>query len=106
MLITTAIGNLGQDPRIADVNGTPVANFSICSNDRVPGRDEPITTWIDVVAWNGLTNVAKLLKKGEKVAISGNLREKKRHKTSEGFTVIEHVLRAETIELLGRGKRD
>lgn len=72
------IGNLGQDPETKTLeNGKKVAKFTIATNDSFKnGEGQKIdeTTWHNVVAWNGLADIAgKYLKKGSQVAIEGRI---------------------------------
>jgi len=72
------IGNLGQDPEIRTLeSGKKVAHFTLATNeDYKNGEGQKIseTTWHNIVAWNGLADVAgKFLKKGKQVAVEGRL---------------------------------
>ncbi len=72
------IGNLGQDPEIKDLeNGKKVVHFTIATNDAYKSNDGQKveeTTWHNIVAWNGLAEIAaKFLKKGREVAVDGRL---------------------------------
>ena len=72
------IGNLGQDPEIKNLeNGKKVVNFTIATKDSYKNNDGQKveeTTWHNIVAWNGLAELAsKYLKKGREVAIDGRL---------------------------------
>lgn len=73
------IGNAGKDPEITVVKGDKkVTKFSIAVNE-YGGKDESgarVTTamWVNIVAWEkNAENLAKYLKKGNKVAIIGRL---------------------------------
>jgi single-strand DNA-binding protein len=72
------IGNLGQDPEIRTLdNGKKVASFTLATNDDFKGADGQKvseTTWHNIVAWNGLADVAgNYLKKGGQVAVEGRI---------------------------------
>ncbi len=72
------IGNLGQDPEIKNLeNGKKVVNFTIATKDSYKNNDGQRveeTTWHNIVAWNGIAELAsKYLKKGREVAIDGRL---------------------------------
>lgn len=72
------IGNLGQDPEIKNLeNGKKVVKFTIATNDafkNTEGQKVEETTWHNIVAWNGLAELAaKYLKKGREVAVDGRL---------------------------------
>ena len=68
------IGNLGQDPETKTLdNGKKVTHFTLATDDSYKNSEgqkisEP--TWHNIVAWNGLAEVAeKYLKKGREVAV-------------------------------------
>jgi single-strand DNA-binding protein len=72
------IGNLGQDPETKTLeNGKKVVKFTLATNDSYKnGEGQKIeeTTWHNIVAWNGLADIAgKFLKKGRQVAIEGRI---------------------------------
>jgi len=72
------IGNLGQDPDIKTLeSGKKVAHFTIATNDNyknADGQKVEETTWHNIVAWNGLAEIAsKFLKKGKEVAVDGRI---------------------------------
>jgi len=70
------IGNLTRDPELNETsNGIKFCSFTIAVNRSYSGADgERKTDFIPCVAWRGLAeNVAKHVKKGNRVAISGEL---------------------------------
>ena len=72
------IGNLGQDPEIKKTEkGKSVARFTLATTDSYrnsEGQKVEDTTWHNIVAWNGLAEVAtKFLKKGREVAVEGRI---------------------------------
>ena len=72
------IGNLGQDPETRTTeSGRKVANFTLATNDGYKNSDgQKIneTTWHNIVAWNGLADIAgRFLKKGKEVAVEGRI---------------------------------
>jgi single-strand DNA-binding protein len=74
----TLIGNLGQDPDIKTLDsGKKVAHFTLATNDvykNGEGQKIEETTWHNIVAWNGLAEIAeKYLNKGKEVAVDGKL---------------------------------
>ncbi len=71
------IGNLTRDPELTETSGgIKVCRFTIAVNRSYAGADgERQADFIPCVAWRGLAeNVAKHVKKGNKVAVSGELR--------------------------------
>ena len=74
----TLIGNLGQDPETKTTDGgKKVAHFTLATNDgykNADGQKISETTWHNIVAWNGLADIAsKYLKKGKEVAVEGRI---------------------------------
>ncbi len=74
----TLIGNLGQDPETKTIEtGKKVAHFTLATKDgfkNSEGQRITETTWHNIVAWNGLADVAdRFLKKGKEVAVEGRI---------------------------------
>ena len=74
----TLIGNLGQDPETKTTeSGKKVTNFTLATDDgykNSDGQKVNETTWHNIVAWNGLADIAgKYLKKGRQVAVEGRI---------------------------------
>lgn len=72
------IGNLGQDPEIKTLDGgKKMVKFTLATNESYKdqeGKKVEVTTWHNIVAWNGFADVAETyLKKGEQVAIEGRI---------------------------------
>jgi len=72
------IGNLGQDPEIKTLDGgKKFVKFTLATDESykdTDGKKVEVTTWHNIVAWNGLADVAgNWLKKGRKVAIEGKI---------------------------------
>ena len=73
------LGNLGKDPELKYTpQGTPVAKFSLASNERFKDKDgnwQDRTEWHNITAWARTAEIAgEYLKKGNKVYIEGSLR--------------------------------
>lgn len=72
------IGNLGQDPELKKTEkGKSVARFSLATTEsyrNADGQKVEETTWHNLVAWNGLADIAgKYLKKGREIAVEGRI---------------------------------
>jgi len=72
------IGNLGMDPESKTLDsGKKVTKFTLATNEsfkNADGQKVEETTWHNIVAWNGLADIAgKYLKKGHQVAIEGRI---------------------------------
>ncbi|PHR83137.1 single-stranded DNA-binding protein [Henriciella sp.] len=76
------IGFLGGDPTVNQTqSGTRVANFSLAVSEKWKdknGERQERTTWVPVVAWAGLADIAgRYLKKGSKVYVAGKFSVRK-----------------------------
>jgi single-strand DNA-binding protein len=74
----TLIGNLGQDPETKTTdNGKKFTHFTLATDDgykNADGQKVNETTWHNIVAWNGIAEIAgKYLKKGRQVAVEGRI---------------------------------
>ena len=72
------IGNLGMDPETKTLDGgKKVTHFTLATTDgykNADGQKISETTWHNIVAWNGLADIAdKFLKKGNQVAVEGRI---------------------------------
>ena len=73
MLIVTLAGNLGRDAEYKTTqNGTELCSFSVGVSTGY--GENKATTWVDVTKWGkGAEGLARILRKGSKVAVSGEL---------------------------------
>ena len=83
------IGNVGNDPEIKSFqSGDRVVNFSLATTenwkDKQTGEQKSITEWHKITIFNtGLISIAeKLIKKGMKIYIEGQLQTRKWQDTS------------------------
>lgn len=99
----TLLGNVGKDPELKTVGGTPLAKFSVATNERYKDRDgnrQDHTEWHNVECWGKTAEfVAQYVKKGRMVYIEGSLRTSV---SGEGaakkyFTTV----RAQIVQLVG-----
>ena len=72
------VGNVGKDPEVRySQSGTPVANFSLGTNERFKDRNDEWqerTEWHNIVAWQRLAEiVGEYVAKGSKVYVEGKL---------------------------------
>lgn len=78
MLVLEAIGNLGADAIIKDINGQKYIAFSIAHTERYKdsqGQRKERTTWISCLRY-GESQVINYLQKGTRVFIRGELSAK------------------------------
>jgi single-strand DNA-binding protein len=74
----TLIGNLGQDPETKTTEtGKKFTHFTLATKEgykNADGQKVSETTWHNIVAWNGLADIAgRFLKKGKEVAVEGRI---------------------------------
>ncbi len=99
MNVFSVTGNLGQDCRKNEVNGTAVCNFSVAVKAGFGQYEQ--TLWLDCALW-GKAAEGKLpdyLVKGQSVAVSGELSTQEK----DGKTYLK--LRCNNVDLIG-GKGD
>lgn len=94
MLILTLAGNLGRDAECKSVNDTQVCSFSVGVSTGY--GDRKATTWVDVTKWGkGAEGLARILVKGSKVAVSGEMSTREHN----GKTYIQ--CRADQVTIMG-----
>jgi single-strand DNA-binding protein len=104
------IGNLGKDPELKYTpSGTPVAKFSLATNDRYKDKDgnwQDRTEWHNITAWARTAEIAgEYLKKGGKVYIEGSLRTHSwDDKTTGQKKYMTEVVVNDLVLLGGRGE--
>lgn len=105
MLKLQAIGHIGQDATIKDVNGKKVTNFSVAHTDKYKDKNGVATektTWVDCALWDS-ENVTQYLKKGTLVYVEGRP-ESESYTTKEGEVKDKIKLSVSRLELLSAGK--
>lgn len=74
-------GRIGQEPKIANVNGTRVIRFSLATSEIYKERGGDIkeeTTWHNVTGWEGKNlNDFSVIQKGAMVTVLGKVRNVK-----------------------------
>ncbi len=103
----TLIGNLGQDPETKNIEGgKKVTHFTLATNENfknAEGQKVKETTWHNIVAWNGLADIAgKFLKKGNEVAVEGRI-VYKTYEDKKGVTKYTTEIVLSDLELLRNG---
>ena len=95
MLIVTLAGNLGRDAEYKTTqNGTELCSFSVGVSTGY--GENKATTWVDVTKWGkGAEGLARILRKGSKVAVSGELSTRE----SNGKTYLQ--CRADHVTIQG-----
>ena len=97
------IGNLGKDPEIKYTpQGTPVAKFSLATNEYRKGEDgerTEITDWHRVVVFGRLAELCADLAKGRLILVEGKPKTRK-FTDREGQERESHEVVADRIEFL------
>ena len=102
MIKLTAIGNLGKDAVLNNVNGKSVINFNVAHTESYKDKDGnkcEKTVWMDCSYWSERTGIAPYLKKGIKVYIEGQP-EAKSFTTKDGVNGATLSVRVGLVQLL------
>jgi single-strand DNA-binding protein len=104
----TLIGNLGHDPETKTTeSGKKLVHFTLATKEgfkNAEGQRVNETTWHNIVAWNGLADIAgKFLKKGNEVAVEGRLVYRS-YEDKKGVTKYITEIVLNDLELLRNGK--
>jgi single-strand DNA-binding protein len=102
MIKLTAIGNLGKDAVLNNVNGKNVINFNVAHTESYKDKDGnkvDKTVWMDCSYWSERTGIAPYLKKGIKVYIEGQP-EAKSFTTKDGVNGATLSVRVGLVQLL------
>lgn len=106
MIKTTAIGHLGGDCNLNNVNGKSVINFSVAHSEKfkdAQGVAREKTLWINCAYWTDRTGIAPYLKKGTLVYVEGQP-EVTVYSDRQGKPQAEFKLRVSNVQLLGGNK--
>jgi single-strand DNA-binding protein len=103
------IGNLGQDPEMRYTsNGTPVANFSLATNEKYStgdGQMQERTEWHRVVVFGRTAeNCANYLAKGRQAYVEGRL-QTRQWEDRDGNRRYTTEIVAREVRFLGGGGR-
>ena len=103
----TLIGNLGQDPETKTTeSGKKLVHFTLATKEgfkNAEGQRVNETTWHNIVAWNGLADIAgKFLKKGNEVAVEGRIVYRS-YEDKKGITKYITEIVLNDLELLRNG---
>jgi single-strand DNA-binding protein len=102
--IVTVVGNLGSDAEFRKTpKGTPVTSFNIANTPRKSVNGEWVngdTTWFRVFVWNyDAAGTANLLRKGDKVLVTGRLQISK-YTTKDGEERQSLEINADSVGLV------
>jgi single-strand DNA-binding protein len=104
----TLIGNLGMDPETRKLeSGKKVTHFTLATEESYKnsdGQKVSETTWHNIVAWNGLADIAdKYLKKGHQVVVDGRISYRS-YEDKQGVTKYITEIVLNDLVLLRNGK--
>ena len=96
------VGRLGRDPEVRSAtNGSPVANFSLATDDKGKAGEKK-TTWHNLVAWGKLAKVCEEhLKKGELVFIEGRIQHRE-FEARDGSKQTKTEIVVQELKMLGK----
>ena len=107
MIKLTAIGNLGKDAVLNNVNGKNVINFNVAHTEKykdAQGNQKDKTIWIDCSYWTERTAIAPYLKKGTSVYLEGQP-DVRSYAAKDGTNGASLVLRVGLVQLLSKGSQ-
>src|SRR5574343_552302 len=107
MIKLTAIGHLGKDAILNNVNGKNVINFNVAHTEKykdAQGNQKDKTIWIDCSYWTEKTGIAPYLKKGIQVYVEGQP-EVRTYTTKDGTNGATLSLRVGLVQLLSNGSQ-
>lgn len=107
MIKLTAIGNLGKDAVLNNVNGKNVINFNVAHTEKykdAQGNQKDKTIWIDCSYWTERTAIAPYLKKGTQVYLEGQP-DVRSYTAKDGTNGASLVLRVGLVQLLSKGSQ-
>ncbi len=94
---------LGRDAELRDANGTPVLNFPVATDTGFGDRQN--TMWLNAALWcKRAQAMASMLSKGQFVAATGELSQRKYEKDGQTRTSLE--LRVAEIDLGPKSSSD
>ena len=103
MIKLLAIGNLGKDCVVNNVNGKGVINFSVAHTEKfrdAQGQQKDKTVWVECAYWTDRTGIAPYLKKGTQVYVEGTP-DIRTYTTGDGRQGTALTLRVSSVQLLG-----
>jgi len=108
MLKMTAIGHLGSQATLNNVNGKQVINMNLCHSEKYKDTQGNIvnkSVWINVSWWQESSKILQYLQKGSQIFVEG-IPSVDTYKNKDGQTVAQLRLRATMVQLLGGNKQE
>jgi len=108
MIKMTAIGHLGSQATLNNVNGKQVINMNLAHSEKYKDAQGNIvnkSVWINVSWWSESSKILQYLQKGAQIFVEG-IPSVDTYKNKDGQTVPQLRLRATMVQLLGGNKQD
>lgn len=108
MIKMTAIGHLGSQATLNNVNGKQVINMNLAHSEKhkdAQGNIVNKSVWINVSWWSESSKILQYLQKGAQIFVEG-IPSVDVYKNKDGQTVPQLKLRATMVQLLGGNKQD
>lgn len=108
MIKMTAIGHLGSQATLNNVNGKQVINMNLAHSEKYKDAQGNIvnkSVWINVSWWSESSKILQYLQKGAQIFVEG-IPSVDVYKNKDGQTVPQLKLRATMVQLLGGNKQD
>lgn len=108
MIRLTAIGHLGKDALVNQVNGKTVINFNVAHSEKYKdnqGATINKTVWVACAYWTDKTAVSQYLLKGTLVYVDG-VPDVKMYRDANGDNKSNITLRVGSIQLLSSKPQD
>jgi single-strand DNA-binding protein len=103
MIKMTAIGHLGSQATLNNVNGKQVINMNLAHSEKykdLQGNIVNKSVWINVSWWSESSKILQYLQKGAQIFVEG-IPSVDVYKNKDGQTVPQLKLRATMVQLLG-----
>ena len=108
MIKMSAIGHLGSQATLNNVNGKQVINMNLCHSEKFKDAQGNIvnkSVWINVSWWQESSKILQYLQKGSQIFVEG-IPSVDTYKNKDGQTVAQLRLRATMVQLLGGNKQE
>ena len=105
MIKIQAIGHIGKDCVVKEINGKNVINFSVAHSEKykdAQGVQHERTTWVECAYWTDKTAIAQYLTKGKTVYAEG-IPSADAYADKSGNPAATLRMRCINIQLLGGG---
>jgi len=105
MIKIQAIGHIGKDCVVKEINGKNVINFSVAHSEKykdAQGVQHERTTWVECAYWTDKTTIAQYLTKG-KVVYAEGVPSADAYADKSGNPAATLRMRCINIQLLGGG---